>query len=198
MEPCNVTRSGSQKWTPTLFHHRIYNTRNFGAKFYTATLMHVFFHVPWICRFCSRFYHPGWTFVPNFMKIGLNQTRLDYCNAVIYGAVVGSGSEVAARAEHCSTDCSANSKTVVCSAAVGTTTLVARSPAHRIQTCHPDVQDPQHIDTVIPQPSHHTTRICSSPPFLHHTLPRSTSRPPERALLTALSDVLHPLSGTLW
>jgi len=42
-----------------------------------------------------------------------------------------------------------------------------------------------------------TSRICSSPPFFHHTLPRSTSRPPERASLTALSDVLGPLSGTL-
>ena len=69
--------------------------------------------------------------------------------------------------------------------------------ADQLQAGCPDVQGPQHIDTILPRPSHHTSCSCSPPPFFCHTFTPETCQP-ELTSLTALSAALHPLSGTHW
>jgi len=120
--------------------------------------------------------------------------RLDYCNAVLYGAPVGSVQKLQ-RVQN-------TAARIVLQTPKRSSVLLMLEQLHwlpvRQRTEYKLAILTYKIrSTSVLQPSHRTTHICLSPLFFHHTLPRSTSRPPQCALLTALSDVLHPLSGTL-
>jgi len=90
-----------------------------------------------------------------------------YCQKALQLCVARSSnrqySEAAARAEHCSTDRPPSTATDACSATTRTFTLATGSPADRLQAGRTNVQSTQHWDTIIPQPSHQTKDICTSP-----------------------------------
>ena len=56
----------------------------------------------------------------------------------------------------------------------GTVTLAASSPTHRLQACHPDLQDPTYINSCIPQLPPQTSGIYTPPPFFNHTAATQT------------------------
>ena len=59
-------------------------------------------------------------------------------------------------------------------------------------------QDPCHIHTILPQRSYPTSGIYTPTPLIQHAAIYFTDRLREHISTTALSDVVHPLSGTRW
>ena len=71
-------------------------------------------------------------------------------------------SEAATRAEHCGACRSAERQTITISATPPAAALAPGSTTDRLQTGRPDVQDPPHLHTSLPQPSHPTSHRHSS------------------------------------
>ena len=105
--------------------------------------------------------------------------------------------ETAARPEHSGTNRSAGTAAVTFLTTAGRATLVTGSPTHWLQAGRIDVQDPKHINSCMPQPSHQTSGNPHATSVLqpHHY---STDRLPELTSLTARSVAPLLPSGTLW
>jgi len=95
---------------------------------------------------------------PNTVSAGLLQRCVAQCSSQQH-------SEATARAEHRGTNRSASSATVTISTTAGTVTLATSSSAHQLEVRHSHVQDPQHINSGLTQPSHQTSGIYTSSLF---------------------------------
>ena len=105
-------------------------------------------------------------------------------------------SEAATHAEHCGVDRSSGAKEVTCSVAPGTAAFAASPPADRLQAGRSNTR-------YVPHPHHPISAIIShlGKPHVNSVHPPChyfTDRLLEHISPTALSNVVHPLSGTRW
>jgi len=105
--------------------------------------------------------------------------------------------EAGACPEHCRQDCSAGAKAIRLNTTTASAPLAAGPTVDSIQVSRADFQDPPHIDTRLPQLSHHSARrsvaaLCT--PLHFHCYPCRSTRLRSQAELSA---ALHLPPGTL-